>query len=216
MPEMPELPQMPSLVGNMVLVKWLGIAGASVAMFLASWAIIADTQGPVMRYWARYCAFLERKLRLMFICCHPALSSGAQITLTLRLLAGLTGHPLGLALCLAHHLGLAGQPQALLLGVGDHALRHVPDGDARVERAGELPRLLLVPFEPADRETLEELCSELRADARTAVGIARGWRPKPYAYVDPNEDAVAQLVETIGAARTRLGHAIRNAFARAA
>ncbi|KRC65093.1 RNA polymerase subunit sigma-24 [Aeromicrobium sp. Root236] len=29
-------------------------------------------------------------LRLMFICCHPVLSSEAQITLTLRLLAGLT------------------------------------------------------------------------------------------------------------------------------
>lgn len=29
-------------------------------------------------------------LRLMFICCHPALSSDAQVTLTLRLLAGLT------------------------------------------------------------------------------------------------------------------------------
>ena len=56
-----------SLVGNMVLVKWLGIAGASVAMFLAAWAVVADSQGPVMRYWARYCAFLERKLRLMFI-----------------------------------------------------------------------------------------------------------------------------------------------------
>ena len=28
------------------------------------------------------------------------------------------------------------------------------------------------------------------ADARTAAGLARGWRPKPYAYVDPNEDAV--------------------------
>ncbi len=29
-------------------------------------------------------------LRLMFICCHPALGSDAQVTLTLRLLAGLT------------------------------------------------------------------------------------------------------------------------------
>lgn len=29
-------------------------------------------------------------LRLMFICCHPALTSDAQVTLTLRLLAGLT------------------------------------------------------------------------------------------------------------------------------
>jgi serine/threonine protein phosphatase PrpC len=28
---------------------------------------------------------------------------------------------------------------------------------------------------------------------RVAVGIARGWRPKPYAYVDPNEDAVGAV-----------------------
>lgn len=27
-----------------------------------------------------------------------------------------------------------------------------------------------------------------------ALGIARGWRPKPYAYVDPNEDAVAAVI----------------------
>jgi serine/threonine protein phosphatase PrpC len=33
----------------------------------------------------------------------------------------------------------------------------------------------------------------LSADVRTAVGIARGWRPKPYAYVDPNEDAVGAV-----------------------
>jgi serine/threonine protein phosphatase PrpC len=31
----------------------------------------------------------------------------------------------------------------------------------------------------------------LAAGERAAVGIARGWRPKPYAYVDPNEDVVA-------------------------
>lgn len=31
----------------------------------------------------------------------------------------------------------------------------------------------------------------LGAGERVAVGIARGWRPKPYPYVDPNEDAVA-------------------------
>lgn len=31
------------------------------------------------------------------------------------------------------------------------------------------------------------------ADPRTAIGIARGWRPKPYAYVDPNEDAVGAV-----------------------
>ena len=35
---------------------------------------------------------------------------------------------------------------------------------------------------------------------RCAVGIARGWEPKPYAYVHPNEDAVAvfeDFVQTV-------------------
>jgi tight adherence protein B len=56
-----------TLVGNLVMVKWLAMGGLFVAIFLAAWAIVGDTQGPVMRYWYRYCAFLERKLRLMFI-----------------------------------------------------------------------------------------------------------------------------------------------------
>jgi serine/threonine protein phosphatase PrpC len=30
---------------------------------------------------------------------------------------------------------------------------------------------------------------------RVAIGIARGWRPKPYAYVDPNEDAVGAVAD---------------------
>src|SRR5918996_2976956 len=30
---------------------------------------------------------------------------------------------------------------------------------------------------------------------RTAIGIARGWRPKPYAYVDPNEEAAAAVAD---------------------
>jgi serine/threonine protein phosphatase PrpC len=32
------------------------------------------------------------------------------------------------------------------------------------------------------------------ATSGVAVGLARGWQPKPYAYVDPNEDAVACAV----------------------
>jgi serine/threonine protein phosphatase PrpC len=31
----------------------------------------------------------------------------------------------------------------------------------------------------------------VRGTGRCAVGLARGWEPKPYPYVDPNEDAVA-------------------------
>ena len=31
-------------------------------------------------------------------------------------------------------------------------------------------------------------------DARVAIGIARGWQPKPYPYLDPNEDVTAAVV----------------------
>ncbi|HEX6254996.1 MAG TPA: protein phosphatase 2C domain-containing protein [Euzebyales bacterium] len=36
------------------------------------------------------------------------------------------------------------------------------------------------------------------AGGRAAVGLARGWMPKPYAYVDPNEDVVACSVADHG------------------
>ena len=31
-------------------------------------------------------------------------------------------------------------------------------------------------------------------DANVAIGIARGWQPKPYPYLDPNEDVTAAIV----------------------
>jgi tight adherence protein B len=48
------------------LLKYCGFLAAIFGIFVMSWATLADTQGPVMRYHARYCAYLERKLRLMF------------------------------------------------------------------------------------------------------------------------------------------------------
>jgi RNA polymerase sigma-70 factor (ECF subfamily) len=42
--------------------------------------VSADEEGPVS----------DDRLRLMFTCCHPALATGAQVALTLRLLGGLT------------------------------------------------------------------------------------------------------------------------------
>ncbi|MBK7582477.1 MAG: type II secretion system F family protein [Myxococcales bacterium] len=49
------------------LLKWSGVLLVFVGLLIGSWGSVADTQGPVMRYWQRYCASLERKLRLMFI-----------------------------------------------------------------------------------------------------------------------------------------------------
>jgi excinuclease ABC subunit C len=42
-----------------------------------------------------------------------------------------------------------------------------------MERAEELPRQLLVPFEPADRETLEQLFTEVRSEGRDGSGAVR-------------------------------------------
>jgi excinuclease ABC subunit C len=47
-----------------------------------------------------------------------------------------------------------------------------------MERAEELPRQLLVPFAPADQETLEQLCTELRAEAQDGGGAVRIAMPR--------------------------------------
>jgi excinuclease ABC subunit C len=45
--------------------------------------------------------------------------------------------------------------------------------EVAMERAEDLPRQLLVPFEPADRATLEELLTELRSEAQDTTGRVR-------------------------------------------
>ncbi|MEZ4220814.1 MAG: type II secretion system F family protein [Polyangiaceae bacterium] len=50
-----------------MILKWASLAAVIASLFIGGWAAVVDSQGPVMRYWSRYCAFLERKLRLMFI-----------------------------------------------------------------------------------------------------------------------------------------------------
>ncbi|MBW3604703.1 MAG: excinuclease ABC subunit UvrC [Actinobacteria bacterium] len=47
-----------------------------------------------------------------------------------------------------------------------------------MERAEDLPRQLLVPFEPADRETLEQLCTELRSQVQDSTAAVRISVPK--------------------------------------
>ena len=49
------------------VLPWLGVGLIALALFAATWAVAADAQGPARRLFARYVAYLERKLRLMFI-----------------------------------------------------------------------------------------------------------------------------------------------------
>jgi tight adherence protein B len=48
------------------LLRWGTVATVAVALILGAWAVIDDESGLPYRYWARYCASLERKMRSMF------------------------------------------------------------------------------------------------------------------------------------------------------
>lgn len=46
---------------------WVAIAIVGLGLFGITWALLADRGGPVWRLWDRYVAWLERKLRSMFV-----------------------------------------------------------------------------------------------------------------------------------------------------
>jgi serine/threonine protein phosphatase PrpC len=58
------------------------------------------------------------------------------------------------------------------------------------DRTATAPRTVLLG---RDHEAPEDVATKALGDD-AAIGLARGWRPKPYAYIDPNEDAVGCVV----------------------
>ena len=52
---------------NPEVFKWLGVFLIVVGVFIGTWSLAADPQSMVRRYWVRYLAHLDRKLRSMFI-----------------------------------------------------------------------------------------------------------------------------------------------------
>jgi len=49
------------------LLRWGSLGALSFAIFLGTWQMAADEQGLPYRYWARYVASLDRRLRTLFI-----------------------------------------------------------------------------------------------------------------------------------------------------
>ncbi len=47
--------------------RWGSVAAAAVALWVGTWAVVDDETGLPYRYWGRYCASLERRMRSMFI-----------------------------------------------------------------------------------------------------------------------------------------------------
>jgi tight adherence protein B len=54
-------------VRTLEMLRWGAVAALTIAVLLGTWAIVDDETGLPYRYWSRYCASLERRMRGMFI-----------------------------------------------------------------------------------------------------------------------------------------------------
>ena len=57
----------PQALHTVDALRWGSIGVIGLALFVGTWAVVADETGLPYRYWGRYCASLERKMRSMFI-----------------------------------------------------------------------------------------------------------------------------------------------------
>lgn len=73
---------------NADIFKWSGMALLVLALFVATWSLLADPQSMVRRYWVRYLAHLDRKLRSMFLWTPAKYIAWAQIAAVFFVLLG--------------------------------------------------------------------------------------------------------------------------------
>jgi tight adherence protein B len=71
--------------------KWSGMVLITVGLLIGTWSLLADPQSMVRRYWVRYLAHLDRKLRSMFIWTPAKYIAWAQIAAVFLVLAGAVG-----------------------------------------------------------------------------------------------------------------------------
>jgi len=117
-------------------------------------------------------------LRLMFVCCHPALGSDAQVALTLRLLAGLTTAEIARSFLTSESTVAARITRAKKTLARVDAPMEEPAGDERADRLTAVMRVIYLLFNEGYSATAGDdwlrvdLCAEAVRLGRVLAGLA--------------------------------------------
>ncbi|PKN36243.1 MAG: hypothetical protein CVU63_17235 [Deltaproteobacteria bacterium HGW-Deltaproteobacteria-20] len=71
--------------------KWSGMVLITVGLLIGTWSLLADPQSMVRRYWVRYLAHLDRKLRSMFIWTPAKYIAWGQMAAAFLVMVGAVG-----------------------------------------------------------------------------------------------------------------------------
>ncbi|MFB4280764.1 RNA polymerase sigma factor [Nonomuraea sp. MTCD27] len=139
----------------------------------------------------------DDRLRLMFTCCHPALSRPAQIALTLRVVCGLSTAQIAAAFVVPEAT-VAQRITRAKRKIGEAGIPYrVPSQEELPERLGEVLAVVYLLFNEGYLSSTAE-----RAQARDLVEEAE-WLAGLLANLMPKEPEVAGLLALIRLHRTR-------------
>ena len=138
----------------------------------------------------------DERLRLIFTCCHPALSRQAQIALTLRVVCGLTTAQIARAF-LVHETAIAQRITRAKRKIADAAIPYrVPDDDELAARLTEVLTVIYLLFNEGYLATTGPVqARDLAADAQ--------WLASLLHQLMPAEPEVAGLLALIQLHRAR-------------
>ncbi|MEV0830536.1 RNA polymerase sigma factor [Nonomuraea rubra] len=139
----------------------------------------------------------DDRLRLIFTCCHPALSRAAQIALTLRVVCGLSTAQIAAAF-LVPESTVAQRITRAKRKIGEAGIPYrIPPGEELPRRVGEVLAVIYLLFNEGYLSSTAE-----RAQARDLVDDAE-WLAALLANLVPREPEVAGLLALIRLHRAR-------------
>lgn len=73
--------KLPPWLSILDVMRWGSIALVTLSVMIATWAVVADEHGMPYRYWGRYTASLERRMRTLFVFTPGRVIAIAQLSL---------------------------------------------------------------------------------------------------------------------------------------